>query len=297
MVAIVRVGMAGWAYDDWKGVVYPRDSNSKFDRLGYMARYFDTVEINTSFYAPPSDKSTKEWLKRVEYNRLFKFTAKLYQGFTHKPGMGTKEDEFKFKQSMEPLIDAGRLGAVVAQFPWSFQRSPENRKYVDALLERFKDFPLVLEVKHSSWNEQPVYESLEKRSVGFCNIDQPLFAGSLEPSSFITSQIGYIRMHGRNSRSWFQVQPGDCCKHDYFYSEEELKPWIERIRKMKDSANEIYVLMINTCKGQGMANALQIRAALENRRVKVPDLLLSAFPQLKKIAESTALEPRLHDVA
>jgi uncharacterized protein YecE (DUF72 family) len=284
MSAKIRIGTAGWHYEDWKGIVYPNGSDSKFDRLGYIAKYFDTVEVNSSFYGPPSAKSTTEWVRQIAHNPLFKFTAKLYRGFTHHTGTATEEDELRIKEGLEPLIKAGRLAAMVVQFPWSFKRVPENRKYLDGLLDRFKDYPLVLEVKHSSWNEQRFYDSLESRSVGFCNIDQPLFSGSLAPSSLTTSKIGYVRMHGRNYENWFQVQPGTCCRHNYLYSEDELKPWIERIRKMEDSTDEIYVQMINTCSGKGMANALQIKAAIEDRKVKVPEPLKRKYPQLEKIA-------------
>jgi uncharacterized protein YecE (DUF72 family) len=142
---MIRVGPAGWAYKDWRGIVYPKERPRGFDELSYIARYFDTVEINSSFYGAPKPATAKKWEETVRDNQAFRFTAKLFHSFTHerKPA---PNDEKDFKDGIAPLVDAGRLGAVLIQFPWSFKSSPENREYLIGLQKRFHEYPLVIEV-------------------------------------------------------------------------------------------------------------------------------------------------------
>src|SRR2546425_8316358 len=194
----IRVGPAGWSYKDWNGIVYPAHAGSKFDPLAYLASYFDMIEINSSFYRPPAASSSKSWASRVAHNPDFKFTAKLYQRFTHERGKATGDDERVFREGIDPLAEAERLGALLLQFPWSFKNTEEERDYLSQLLDRFKVYPLVVELRHASWNEPAVYQSFERRGVGFCNIDQPLFKRSIKPSARATSPVGYVRLHGRN---------------------------------------------------------------------------------------------------
>ena len=195
MSAVIRIGLSGWSYKDWKGIVYPSNVGSKFDVLNYVASYFDMIEINSSFYRAPSAKNAASWVSRVELNPKFMFTAKLYRAFTHYLGSATKEDESAFKSGIEPLVNAGKFGALLLQFPWSFTYTKENRQYLSDLLEQFREYPLVIEIRHTSWNKPSVYQSLEKRDIGFCNIDQPVFAKSIEPSAHATSKVGYVRLH------------------------------------------------------------------------------------------------------
>jgi uncharacterized protein YecE (DUF72 family) len=179
---------------------------SKFDPLEYLATYFDTIEINSSFYRPPAASSSRAWTRRVTHNRNFRFTAKLYQRFTHDRGQATAEDEKTFREGIDPLVEAGKFGALLLQFPWSFKNTEEERDYLSALLDRFRDYPLVVELRHASWNEPAIYQSFERRGVGFCNIDQPLFARSIKPSARTTSRVGYVRLHGRNYENWFRAR-------------------------------------------------------------------------------------------
>jgi uncharacterized protein YecE (DUF72 family) len=117
MEQMIRVGPAGWSYKDWEGFVYPEKPGPKFDPLAYLARFFDTIEINSSFYRPPSASTANSWARRVAHNRGFKFTAKLYRTFTHERGTQTQKDEVDFRTGIDPLSDAGRLGALLLQFP------------------------------------------------------------------------------------------------------------------------------------------------------------------------------------
>src|SRR5260370_22546332 len=111
----------GWSYADWRGMVYPENAGAKFDTVVLVVRYFDTAEINSSFYRPPAPATAKSWLRRVEHNPNFVFTAKLYQVFTHSRGKATTDDEKSFRARIDPLAEAGKLGAVLLQFPCSFK--------------------------------------------------------------------------------------------------------------------------------------------------------------------------------
>src|ERR1041384_1023358 len=138
----IRIGPAGWSYADWRGRVYPEGTGTKFDTLALVAKYFDTAEINSSFYHPPSPDTARSWLRRIEHNPNFVFTAKLYRAFTHERGKPTNADEKLFCQGMDPLMEAGKLGALLIQFSWSFKNGIEERNYLNQLAKRFKEYPL-----------------------------------------------------------------------------------------------------------------------------------------------------------
>jgi len=288
----IRVGPAGWSYKDWEGVVYPPKPGARFDQLAYIAKFFDTIEINSSFYRPPTPNTTKSWANRVAGNEDFMFTAKLHRKFTHERGQATAADEKEFRDGMEPLASAGKLGALLLQFPWSFKNEADERQYLFSLLERFKNYPLVLEVRHSSWNQPAIYETLEELSVGVCNIDQPLFSKSIKPSAVITSAIGYVRLHGRNYENWFRDKAVRDDRYNYLYSLEELDPWITRIKEIAKHTAETYVITNNHFRGQAVVNALEIKSTLAEHRVPAPEPLFSAY---RRLIESAMPQPATDD--
>jgi uncharacterized protein YecE (DUF72 family) len=282
----IRVGPAGWSYDDWKGIVYPARTPSKFDQLAYIAEFFNTIEINSSFYRPPSAQASSSWARRVAHNKHFKFSAKLYQKFTHDRGQATREDEASYRGGIDPLMTAGKLGALLLQFPWSFKNTETDREYLDGLIEKFKDYPLVVELRHASWNQAEIYQWLESHQVGFCNIDQPLFARSIKPSARATSRVGYVRLHGRNYESWFSDlgnRPEDRAeRYNYLYSPEELAPWIERIEDVARQASNTYVITNNHFQGKGVVNGLEIRSRLEGKKLPGPVTLIAEYPRIQE---------------
>ena len=278
----IRVGPAGWSYKDWRGIVYPANSGSKFDPLSFLATYFDTIEINSSFYRPPAASSAVSWAKRVAHNPNFKFTAKLYQRFTHKRGQATDEDERAVREGIDPLVEAEKFGALLIQFPWSFKNTEEDRDYLSRLLDRFKDYPLVVEIRHASWNDPAIYQSLERRDVGFCNIDQPLFARSIKPSARVTSRVGYVRLHGRNYENWFSEKATPADRYDYLYSVEELEPWVDKVKSVAIESEETFVVTNNHFRGKGVVNALEIKALLEGERVPGPVSLVEEYPRIEE---------------
>jgi uncharacterized protein YecE (DUF72 family) len=281
----IHVGPAGWSYADWRGRVYPEGAGTKFDTLELVARYFDTAEINSSFYHPPTPESARSWLRRIAQNPKFVFTAKLYRKFTHERGKATSEDEKAFRAGMDPLAEAGKLGAVLMQFPWSFKNDREERAYLTQLSERFKDYPLVAELRHESWNHARILQTLEDLNIGLCDIDQPLFADSIKPAAEVTSPIGYIRLHGRNYQNWFREEANVVERYDYLYSRDELDPWIARIRQVSDKAKQTFVITNNHARGQSLVNAFEILAQLEEAKVPGPAKLIDTYPRLSESVE------------
>lgn len=279
----IRIGPAGWSYEDWRGRVYPEPAGRQFDRLKYLAQYFDTIEINSSFYRLLTPKMTEQWAERVISHPAFKFTAKLYRAFTHQRGEATAEHERQFKQGMEPLIRAGKLGAVLAQFPWSFKRTRDARVYLQKLLDQFHEYPLVVEFRHASWDREEVYHALAERHVAFCNIDQPLLERCIAPSAHVTSSIAYVRLHGRNADNWFSQTPDAAARYDYLYSLDELEPWVDRVRHMAGHAHEVYVITNNHFQGKGVVNALEIKSMILDEPVLVPEPLQHAYPRLSAV--------------
>jgi uncharacterized protein YecE (DUF72 family) len=233
-------------------------------------------------------------LERVAANPSFVFTAKLWQKFTHDPS-ATIDDERAVRAGLDILRQANKLGAVLLQFPFSFHRTSETIAYLVSALTRFADYPLVVELRHSSWQVAETFKLLRDHQVGFCNIDQPLIGRSLEPSAEVTSQIGYVRLHGRRYDTWFDDNPTTPPheRYNYLYSAEELDPWIHRIRTIRERTRETYVITNNHYLGKAVVNALELLSILKGTKVKVPEPLRQHYPQLEKIADEMPAEPTL----
>lgn len=276
---MVRIGPAGWAYKDWNGIDYPSNKPKGFNPVGYLAQYFDTIEINSSFYGPPRPSAAKAWAERVQSNQRFRFTAKVYQAFTHARN-ATPQDERDFKEGIEPLMSAGRFGGLLLQFPWSFKLSPENRAYLIGLQRRFSDYPLVVEVRHASWLEHNILDLFSELNIGICNIDQPLFKRSVKPAAYVTSAIGYVRLHGRNYQNWFSKDVDVRERYDHLYSLDELEPWVARTRQISEDAADTYVVANDHYLGKAAVNAVEIGSILQNRPATGPPQLVQHYPEL-----------------
>jgi len=292
--ALVRVGPAGWSYPDWSGYVYPTHRSKGFHEATYLAGFFDTIEINTSFYQPLRPDHAASWVDRVAANPAFLFTAKLWQRFTHDPS-ASAEDERAVRAGFDVLREAEKLGAVLLQFPFSFHRTPETVSYLTSVLKRFADYPLVVELRHSSWQTKETLALLSEHRAGFCNIDQPVIGHSLKPSAESTSQIGYVRLHGRRYDTWFSDDPTTPSheRYNYLYSLEELDPWVARIHTIQKHTRNIFVVTNNHFQGKAVVNALQLIGILTGNKVKVPEPLRQHYPALERIASQMPAEPTL----
>lgn len=286
------IGVAGWSYEDWKGVVYPAGAGRRFDPLEYVARFFDVVEINSSFYRVPPAAWTRSWAKRVEEHPHFRFTAKLWRGFTHERNSApAAADIAEYREGIDPLAEEDRLLAVLAQFPWSFKNGPEERRWLASVVEAFAEYPLVLEVRHASWDEPETLAWLEERGVSLATIDQPLHEGSLGPVDRRTGPVAYYRFHGRNWAAWFAEGRPTHERYDYLYDRGELEPWAARITAAAKEPRVSAVVAItnNHYQGQAAVNALQLKSWSTGRPVPAPESLVAAYP--KELAGVAADSP------
>ena len=290
----IFVGPAGWSYPDWKKILYPDPRPRGFHEATFLADFFDTIEINTSFYHPMQPAHAEQWIERIAANPRFLFTAKLWKKFTHEEETSAADIEL-VRTGFDILRGANRLGAMLLQFPFSFHHTPETLTRLKRLLDQFQDYPLVVEVRHSSWAKKEFYELLHQRRVGFCNIDQPVIGRSIKPSERVTSPIGYVRLHGRRYDTWFSDDPASppSERYNYLYSEEELQPWAERIEHVAENAETTFVVTNNHFQAKGIVNALQLMNLLTGNKVKIPEPLRSHYPQLELIADAPAKEPTL----
>ena len=287
---MIRIGPAGWNYKDWAGIAYPEPKPRGFDPLAWLAGYFDTIEINSSYYGPPAPATAERWIARVRGNDRFRFTAKLWKRFTHERGTAfTRGEVEEASAGLLPILDAGRLGALLMQFPWSFRRTDENREWLDDVSRAFARFPLVLEVRHESWNEPAFYAELAERGIGFVNIDQPRFHHSIRPSATVTSPVGYVRVHGRNYRDWFRKGAGVEARYDYLYPPEELNGWVDRTREIAREAEETFVITNNHYRAKALVNAVMLESMVAKKKVLAPAGLVAAYPEaLKGFVRTTA---------
>jgi uncharacterized protein YecE (DUF72 family) len=273
------IGPAGWDYADWQGVVYPPGLKGA-DRLTFLATLFGAVEINVTFYRPIPADYARRWLAAVAAAPDFRFTAKLWQVFTHE-GRLPEAELTQFREGLEPMLAAGKLGVLLAQFPYSFHNTEENRAYLLKLKAALRNFPLGVEVRHRSWQLRAVRDFLAETGLDFCNIDQPMVSYPMGATRWVTGTRGYLRCHGRRQDAWFEFGDDRGARYDYLYSPEELEDLASRARELTEKAKETYVIFNNHPAGQAVANALELAHRLNpGRGYALPPTLLAAFPRL-----------------
>jgi uncharacterized protein YecE (DUF72 family) len=295
-VSEIFIGTAGFSYKDWEGIVYPPDlKKRKVHPLEYLAQFIDCCEINTSFYGHIRPNVGKDWCRKASaVNPRFQFTAKLFQGFTHVPrgskaqapfSLSVSADEEKLaREGLDSIAHEGKLGAVLVQFPISFKNADDTRDYLFSLIEKFKAYPLVLEIRHESWNDPEILGRLAEEGVGFCNIDQPRLGKSLRGTEYVTAPVGYVRLHGRNYKEWFQADNRND-RYNYLYKPKELEGWKDKVTNIAGQTQKTFVVTNNHYKGQAAVNALQLKSMLGRTKVKAPQTLVDHYPeQLKDIA-------------
>jgi uncharacterized protein YecE (DUF72 family) len=201
----VFIGPAGWSYKDWEGKVYPHPSSPGFDPLAYLAQSFPCIEVNSSFYRPPSARMSEAWAKRTPDS--FVFTVKAWERFTHDRETFTEGDARLFQEGIAPLLGAGKLGAILLQFPWFFRDDDKARDRIRRAADALRGWaPLVIELRHVSWLEALGF--LRDQELNFCNIDQPQSSTAITGTRLVTGPVGYVRLHGRNAKAWFSKQAG-----------------------------------------------------------------------------------------
>jgi uncharacterized protein YecE (DUF72 family) len=300
------VGTSGWSYPTgqgtWNGIFYPvrpgrRPRGApKFDELGFYAEHFDTVEINSSFYGVPTVATARGWAKRTPPG--FEFSLKLYQKFTH-PAMFQKatggdpwdlsqKDVDDFKAALDPLADAGKLGALLAQFPASFKNEPDSRGYLEWLLERFRDYQLAVELRHRGWSDEPVetLEMLAAHGAAWAQIDEPKFRFSIRQNLLPNVRtFYYLRLHGRNAAQWWSHQKSED-RYNYLYSSSELQPFAEAAETASRFVKKAYLYANNHFSAKSVANAAILKHELrQDLPGEYPEEFVERYPDLKGLVK------------
>jgi uncharacterized protein YecE (DUF72 family) len=277
-------------------VVYPRRKPRGFHPLRHLARYFTCIEINSTFYTTPRAGFAELWCAQVTDRPAFRFTVKLQDIFTHEPLPGNGQElELQvraFLDGIEPLRRAGRLAGLLLQFPLSFHRSPRNVARLELLERLFGHLPLVLEVRHRTWFEPSSLAEIARLGYSLAHIDLPRSADHPPADPPNLGALGYLRLHGRNERSWFDPRAGRDQRYDYLYGPDEVAELLQRVRRIAQGFDETFVITNNHFGGKAVVNALEILAGLEGHKVEAPAEILAAFPRLASSIE-TVVEPGL----
>jgi uncharacterized protein YecE (DUF72 family) len=271
MSAAIYIGTSGWSYPSgegtWNGHFYPAGTRNE---LGYYSQFFNAVEVNSSFYAPMNPAYVWGWVRKTPPD--FKFTAKLWQKFTH-PRMYAEatgevaaisnDDVTLFRKGIEPLASSGKLGALLVQFPPSFMNMEMNRRTVQAVVKTFREYPLAFELRHKSWSDDPSTKTMFLDSgSAWVQTDEPRFATSIARELPVTSGTAYFRFHGRNYQDWWSGS--NELRYKYLYSEEEIGELAKRVKDAADKTTTLYAFFNNHYQGYAPKNARQLKMALES---------------------------------
>lgn len=256
----IRVGTSGYSFKDWRGTFYPENLRAA-DMLRYYAEHFNVVEVNSTYYRIPPVRTFQRMAEKTPDG--FEFTVKAHSDITHSRE-NVRESARALQESVQPLIEEGKFGAFLAQFPYSFKFSSENMGYLAEVSRIFEGYPLVVEFRHRSWVRDDVFEFLRENGIGYCCVDEPRLRGLVPPVTLTTGEIGYVRFHGRNAAKWWEG--GSSERYDYLYSEEELIEWRPKIEKLAREANKTYLFFNNCHNGQAAINAQMMLDILGLRR-------------------------------
>jgi uncharacterized protein YecE (DUF72 family) len=288
-VGEIRVGTSGWNYPGgrgtWNGVFYPARRPRGFDELAYYAEHFDTVEVNSTFYRVPEADLARRWVERTPDG--FLFSIKLYQKFTHpdmflaraasaeasasppEPRRGRNANDWnvsqgdfdQFRRGIEPVAQAGRLGALLIQFPPSFHDEPDTRLYLDWLLQGLRDYPLAVELRHRTWSDagDDTAARLAAHGATWVAIDEPKFRDSIRADA--NADGSYMRLHGRNAAAWWSHAESED-RYNYLYSPSELAPFAESARRHASTGRRVLVYMNNHFSAKAVANAAVLKHEL-----------------------------------
>jgi uncharacterized protein YecE (DUF72 family) len=307
----IRVGTSGWSYPSgrgtWNGIFYPvapgasRKKKGAFDELAFYAKHFDTVEVNSSFYGVPKPQTTKQWADRTPAN--FEFSLKLYQKFTH-PEMFAKatgadpsalgdNDVDEMRRALDPLAEAGKLGALLAQFPASFKNEGNNRRYLEWLLTAFKEYQLAVELRHKSFSDDPegTLAMLGEFGAALVQIDEPKFRLSIRQTRLPNVRtFYYMRLHGRNAEQWWRHDKSED-RYNYLYTADELQPIVDAAESASRDVKKAYLYTNNHFSAKSVANAATIKHKLgQPLDGEYPEEFVERFPDLKGLVR--ILPPR-----
>jgi uncharacterized protein YecE (DUF72 family) len=314
---MVRVGTAGWHYPagrgTWNGTFYPTRRPKGFDELRFYAEHFNTVEVNSTFYGQPHANISRGWSERTPPG--FEFSVKLYQKFTH-PRMFTERlkdslpedargdsallcalarpnaaDLDEFRRGIDPLASAGKLGALLAQFPPSFKDDSASRDYLAHLLQALAGFSVAVELRHRSWSDgiAGTLSLLNEFGAAWVQIDEPKFNFSIR-QNYLPNVRGfyYMRLHGRNAEQWWRHENAED-RYNYLYSNGELKEFCDTADAAQRLVNKVYLYTNNHYSAKAVANAAMIKQQLgEPVEGEYPPEFVERYPELADVVKASA---------
>jgi uncharacterized protein YecE (DUF72 family) len=257
----VRIGTSGYSFADWVGPFYPAGTRSG-DFLSFYAEHFDTVEVNSTYYRIPSPQVLLQMERKTPPG--FTFVVKVNQALTHERSLDPKVIH-DFLLLLDPLKSAGKYGGLLAQFPYGFKRTPDNRRHLAALRGRLAGEPLFVEFRHDSWLTPELEPSLRDHRIGFCAVDEPQLPHLMPPLTMLTTEEGYVRFHGRNSANWWASGRGAGDRYDYDYRPEELGEWLQKITSLAEQAKRTYLFFNNCHAGQAARSAKLMQELLKRQ--------------------------------
>jgi len=316
----LRIGTSGWNYPTgrgtWNGIFYPlpRKRPKGFDELAFYASHFDTVEVNSTFYGQPRAEVSRQWAARTPAG--FEFSVKLYQKFTHPKmysqrvvdslapeaaAMGggdwlealtkpNQADLDEFRRGIDPLASAGKLGALLAQFPPSFKETPASRDYLGSLLTALAGYQVAVELRHRSWSDRlgETLELLNHFQAAWVQIDEPKFKFSIR-QNYLPNVEGfyYMRLHGRNVAQWWRHAKSED-RYDYLYSADELREFSDTAGAARRLVKKLYLYTNNHFSAKSVANAAMIKQQLgEPLDGEYPQEFLERYPELVGVVNLT----------
>jgi uncharacterized protein YecE (DUF72 family) len=320
----LHIGTSGWNYPSgkgkWNGVFYPatrsrRRGADTFDELRFYAEHFDTVEVNSSFYGQLRPEVTRGWAERTP--KGFEFSVKLYQKFTHPrmfreaalksaPGAEgslldalsqvTAGDIDDFRAGIDPLVTAGKLGALLAQFPPSFKDTPASRDYLAHLLHAFREYPIAVELRHRTWSDAitDTLAMLNGFGAAWVQIDEPKFRFSIRQNYLPNVRtFYYMRLHGRNVAQWWRHDKTED-RYNYLYSAKELQEFADVAGAAKELVRKSYLYMNNHFASKSVVNAIMLKAQLgQPIEGEYPPELIERYPDVEGLVRVARREAEL----
>lgn len=263
--ARIRVGIGSWADPEYVGVLFPKGVKPP-ERLPIYATWFDHVELNLTFYRTPTPAVVAGWVQQTPEGFMFLF--KLHQAFARSPVKAAQGALVgKVRASLEPLVRAGRLGALFLVLPPTFGPEKHQLDELDGIAEQFGRYPFAVELRHSAWldgdQREKTFAYFRERKVTLIGVDMPRIKGStiLPPIDEITNpQLAYLRLHGRN-KQWLKGKSA-AEKHAYAYRPKDIAELAARIRRVAAKAEQVYVVANNHAEDYAPKAALALARAL-----------------------------------
>ncbi len=256
----ILVGTSGFSFSDWKGAVYPESLPSS-EWLSWYAARLRFVELNVTFYRMPDERFLQRLLERVPAG--FRFAIKANRSLTHEIATDWHGALESFRSAIRPIMTAGRLEATLFQFPYRFHYSGSNRRYLAALCEAASDLTPAIEFRHSEWFRDSVYEGLRRREATLVWPDLPRLRNLPRLRPIVTTPRGYLRLHGRNSQTWWSGTNES--RYHYRYSDDELRELNQEIAPVLPELETLVVAFNNHFEGNAFFNAVAFDSILHGQ--------------------------------